>query len=94
MVISDNYEIIEFNSHFNCKGFPFEFDENGYLIVEHGNVMGNRCYKTATIKDIKNYIKELIPNKLDNDTSTFSNRTFNYVDGFNKCIDIINKKLN
>jgi len=84
----------EFNSHFNCKGFPFEFDEDGYLIVENGNVMGNKVYKTATINDIKEYIRWLIPDKFDNDTSTFSNRNFNYVDGFNKCVDIINKKLN
>lgn len=47
----------EFNSHFNCKGFPFEFDENGYLIVEHGSVMGGKCYKTAMIKDIEDYVQ-------------------------------------
>lgn len=83
----------EFNSHFNSKSFPFEFDEDGYLIVENGNVMGDKIYKTATIKDIKNYIEKLIPNKLDDDISTFSNRNLNYVDGFNNCIDLIRKKM-
>ena len=84
----------EFQSHFNAKSFPFEFDENGYLLVNLGEDRQRINYKTATINDIKDYVLQLIPDKLNNDTSTFSNRNLKYVDGWNNCINKINSKIN